>query len=414
MGPISSAVCIIVENESVPYDRRVWLEACALADRGYKVSVICPIGLIYTKRRETRDGVDIYRYWTPRAKGQFGHILEYLWALVAQIYLAIKVYAKTPFQILQACNPPDTTFLIALIFKALGVRFLFDHHDLSPELYLARYKRRGALYRLLCLAEWLSFQTADMCLSTNESFREIAITRGGMPPDRVVVVQTCADLREVQLAPHDSELSREFPHTVVYVGQMEPQDGVELLLRSIRYIVHTKRRSDVLFVLIGDGSELPRLKALADRWNLNRNIRFTGRIPHLQVGPYLSAADVCVAPDPSNPLNDRCSMIKIFEYMAYAKPTVLFDLKEGRRTTSGAALYACPNDTADFGEQVIKLLQSPSLRQKLGECARRRVEDTLNWEAQTRKLFAVFEALSLESEAIPSHRTSPEIRTLHH
>lgn len=408
----SPAVCIIVENESVPYDRRVWLEARSLVDRGYKVSVICPFGLIDRQRREIREGVDIYRYWTPRARGQFGHILEYLWALVAQLYLALAVYEKTRFQILQACNPPDTTFLIALIFKLHGVRFLFDHHDLSPELYLSRYGQRGVIYRLVCFAEWLSFQTADMCLTTNESFREIALTRGGVRPDRVAVVQTCADLRHVQPPPSDSAWKRGFPHLVVYVGQMEPQDGVELLLRSIRHIVHARHRHDILFVLIGDGSELRRLKALADRWKLNGNIEFTGRIPHDQVGPYLAAADACVAPDPLNPLNDHCSMIKIFEYMAYGKPTVLFDLKEGRRTTSGAALYACPNDTADFGEQVIKLLQSPSLRQELGACARRRVENDLNWEVQSKKLLAVFEALLLES-AVPSPETSAEVRRLH-
>ena len=391
------AICIIVENETVPHDRRVWLEALALTQAGYKVSVICPIGILCNVRRETREGIDIYRYWSLRARGRIAHLFEYLWALLAQIYLALVVYSRTQFRILQACNPPDTTFLIGFLFKLLGVRFVFDHHDLTPEFYLSRYKKRGLLYQLALIAEWLSFRTADMCLATNESFRQIAIKRGGMRPDRVVVVQTCAALCS-ELGSSDSQLKLGRQHLVVYVGQMEPQDGVELLLRSIRYIVKEKGRTDTLFVLIGSGTELPRLRALANQWEISDYISFTGRIPHKEVGPYLATADVCVAPDPLNSLNDSCSMIKIFEYMAYAKPVVLYDLREGRRSAAGAALYARPNDTQDFADQVTKLLDSAVLRNELGKSGRRRVENGLNWDAQSNKLLLTFETLLMQSE----------------
>ena len=393
--PVS--ICIIVENETVPYDRRVWLEALALRRAGYRVSVICPIGFVCNVRRETREGIDIYRYWSLRARGRIAHLFEYLWALLAQIYLALVVYSRTRFRILQACNPPDTTFLIGFLFKLLGVRFVFDHHDLTPEFYLSRYKRRGLLYQLALIAEWLSFRTADVCLATNESFRQIAIERGGMRPDRVVVVQTCAALGS-SLRSSDCQVKRGRQHLVVYVGQMEPQDGVELLLRSIWCIVKENGRSDTLFVLIGAGTELPRLRALADQWGLSDDITFTGRIPHKEVGPYLATADICVAPDPLNSLNDKCSMIKIFEYMAYGKPVVLYDLREGRRSAAGAALYARPNDTHDFAEQVTKLLDSALLRDQLGDCGRCRVVSGLNWDVQSKKLVLTFETLLFGSE----------------
>ena len=297
---LSVAVCIIVENETVPFDRRVWLEACALRKAGYRVSVICPKDFTFTRSRQTLEGVEIYRYWSFRARGKAGHLFEYAWALLAQFYLAVKVYADTRFQVLQACNPADTIFLIGAFFKILGVRFLFDHHDLCPELYDSRFGRRGLLYRFACIAERLSFRTADMSLATNESFREIAVARGGMKPERVVVVRTCADLQNIDRTVHHPELKQGHRHLVVYVGNMEPQDGVELLLQSIRHMVNRRQCEDVLFVLIGAGSELPRLRLLADQWNLTEKVTFIGRISHHEVGPYISAADVCVSPDPLN------------------------------------------------------------------------------------------------------------------
>jgi glycosyltransferase involved in cell wall biosynthesis len=385
-------ICIILENEAFPYDRRVWMEACTLQQAGYAVSVICPKSDAFRCPRAVLEGIEVYRYWSWNSRSILGHLCEYAWSFLAQFFLALRVYARTRFRILQACNPPDNIFLIALFFKLFGVRFIFDHHDLSPELYAARFKRhpgRSFLHGLACIAERLTFLTANCSIATNESFREIAITRGKMHPERVVVVQTCAELRkpgpEVEHRPenHGAQL-------VVYVGSMEPQDGLDLLLKSADYIVNERGRHEIRFIAIGSGTELPRLRAMASRRNFNGNFLFTGRMNHDKVQEYLAASDVCVAPDPFNSLNDRSSMVKIFEYMAHGKPTVLYLLKEGHRTLGDAALYARPNDPEHFGEQILKLVDSEPLRQKLGESARKRVETDLNWGVQSKKLLEAY------------------------
>jgi glycosyltransferase involved in cell wall biosynthesis len=387
------AVCIIVENQSVPDDWRAWQEARTLTQAGYRVAVICPKASGDESSREIREGIEIYRHAVWTASGHAGYILEYASALVAEFWLSWRVFAKTRFSVLHACNPPDTTFLIALPFKLLGVRFVFDHHDLSPELYESKFWKRGLLYRILCLAESLSFRFANLSLATNESYRQVAIARGNMKPDRVVVVQTCAELIDVERAEQRPELKRGKRHMVLYVGVMELQDGLKLLLESIKHLVREKRREDTHFLLVGSGSELPHLKTLAAQWGLNDFVEFTGFIWHEKVCSYLATADIGVAPDPLNPLNDKSTMIKILEYMAYSLPVVLYDLKEGRHTAGEAALYACPDDPVDFAEQVEKLLDSQSLRQKLGAIGRKRTEHDLNWKAQSEKLVQAYATL---------------------
>lgn len=396
---------MIVENETVPYDRRVWMEAGALRDAGYKVSVICPKGGRWQENYSVIDGIEIYRYWCWESDGILGHIFEYLWSLLAQFFLALRVYARSRFRVLHACNPPDTIFLIALFFKLFGVRFVFDHHDLSPELYLAKFgsqAERSLFYKLTCAAERITFRTADFSIATNESYKEIAISRGGMKPARVAVVQTCASREETNRAilkarqnGHGAQSAGNDAHgrrsaMVMYVGTIGPQDGVDLLLNAANHLVNQKGRDDIRFRIIGSGSELPRLKTMAENFSFNGNFEFVGRVDHDQVDEQLEVSDVCVAPDPRNSFTDNCSMIKIFEYMAHGKPVVLFDLKEGRRSAGDAALYARPNDPEDFAEQIVKLLDSAELREKLGECGRRRVEETFNWEVQSARLVQAY------------------------
>ena len=404
-------MCIIVENLPVPFDRRVWQEACALAEAGYRVSVICPKARGFEATRETLEGIEIYRHRLWEASGPLGYLLEYAWALVAEFYLALKVYARTRFRVLHACNPPDTIFLLGLFFKLFGVRFIFDHHDLNPELYEAKFGQRGFLYRVVCLAERLTFRTADVSIATNESYRDVARTRGGMRPDRVFVVRSCPELNRIRRGLPRPELKRGQRFLVVYVGVMGPQDGLDLLLESIEWIVRhhepprasdqapkseilnrSSRRDDTLFVLIGGGTELPRLQALAAERGLDAWIKFTGRIPDDELAAYLSTADICVAPDPKNPMNDKSTMNKILEYMAYARPVVLFDLTEGRRSAADAALYARPNDPVDFAEQILKLLDSEPLRQQLGETGRKRIEESQNWEVEKKALVDAYRA----------------------
>jgi len=398
-------VCIIVENQPVPFDRRVWQEARALLAAGYRVSIISPKAAGYEASEETLQGIEIYRHWTWAARGRFGYVFEYAFALAAEFWLAWKVYARSRFRIIQGCNPPDTLFLIALAFKPLGVRFVFDHHDLSPELYEAKFERRGLIYKLVRLAERLTFRSANLSIATNESYRELAIERGKMKPERVLVVQTCADLSEVSGEQEKSELKQGKRYMVLFVGVMERQDGVRLFIESIKYLVKEKRREDTRFVLIGSGTELPALKTLATQLGVGDFVEFTGLLPHEQVRPYLATADVCVAPDPLNPLNNKSTMIKILEYMAYARPIVLYELEEGRRTAGDSALYARPNDPTDFANQIEKLLDSEQLRTKLGEFGRKRTEEELNWKVQSAKLVAAYASLLSVEELAP--KTSP-------
>ncbi len=386
------AVCIIVENLPVPPDRRVWKEALALKEAGYDVSVICPKGLGCERSRETLDGIEIYRHAMWEASGKLAYLIEYGWALTAEFVLALRVYARTHFRILQACNPPDTIFLIGFFFKLLGVRFIFDHHDPTRELYEARFLRKGFLYQMVRLAEWLTFRTADVAIATNDSLKEIALDRGGISPDRSFVVRGCPDLKDFRPRAPRPELKEGRKHLVVYVGVMGPQDGVDLLLESIDYLVKKRGYRDTLFVLIGPGTEVPRLKAHVAGRNLDEYVKFTGPLYSDDLLAYLATAEVGVAPDPYNDLNDILTMIKIFEYMAYEVPVVLYDLTEGRRSAGDAALYARANDVFDFGDQIATLLDSPSMRRRLGAIGRSRIEGSLNWSVQKQILLTAYQA----------------------
>jgi glycosyltransferase involved in cell wall biosynthesis len=384
------AVCIIIENLPVPMDRRVWQESCALRDAGYRVSVICPKARGFVRSRETLEGIEIYRYCVWEASGPLGYLLEYALALAAQFRLALLVYARTRFRVLQACNPPDTIFLVALFFKLFGVRFIFDHHDLNPELYEAKFGRRDFGYKLVCWAERLTFRTADVSIATNESYREVASLRGKMHSERVFVVRSCPDLERVRKGPAQPELKEGRRYLVVYLGVMGPQDGLDLLLESIASIAHGSKRQDILFVLIGAGTELSQLKALAREKGLEPLVRFKGRLPDEEVAAYFSTADLGVAPDPATPMNDKSTMNKILEYMTFGLPVVLYDLTEGRRSAADAALYARPGDPEDFARQILKILDSESLRRELGACGRKRIEESLNWESEKRSLLEAY------------------------
>lgn len=386
-----TAVCIIIENLTVPVDRRMWQEARTLAEAGHRVSVVCPTGRGFEQTYEVRDGIEIYRHKLWEASGPAGYFLEYAVALASEFRLALKAYRRTHFRIIHAANPPDTIFLIALIFRFFGVRFIFDHHDLNPELYEAKFGRRGLFYRFVCLAERLTYRTATVSIATNESYREIALTRGGMSPERAFVVKSCPDLKNICIGPPRPELKLGKPLMVVYVGVMGPQDGLDLLLESIRYIVQEAGRHDVSFSLIGRGSETQKLKAWTAEKGLDSCVTFTGRVPDAEMWAYLSTADLGVAPDPKNPMNDKSTMNKILEYMAFGLPVVLYDLTEGRRSAGDAALYARPNDPIDFARRMLTLLDSEELRRTLGARARKRIEDGLNWDTEKRALLKAYE-----------------------
>jgi glycosyltransferase involved in cell wall biosynthesis len=393
-----TAVCIVVENLPVPLDRRVWREACALRDAGYRVSVICPKGKGFSAPYETLEGVEIYRHRALEASSAPGYLLEYSWALAAEFLLTLKVLGRTRFRILQACNPPDTIFLIGMFLKPFGVRFIFDQHDLGPELFEAKFGRRsGFLYTLTRFFERCSFRVADICIATNESFKDVAVTRGGKDPRNVFVVRNCPDLTKFRRP--EALISNKFGRSMVvtYVGFMGTQDGLDLLLESIEHIVKRENRQDTHFVLVGGGTVIPDLQAIISKKNLEAYVTLTGQVSHDEVATYLSNGDVGVAPDPKNAMNDNSTMVKILEYMAFHLPVVLFDLKEGRNIAGPAALYAIPNDPIDFANQITKLLDCKELRQQLGECGRRRIEETLNWEVERKSLLQAYDA-ALQSD----------------
>lgn len=387
-----TGVCIVVENLPVPLDRRVWKEAHALRDAGYQVSVICPKGRGFTASYEVLDGIEIYRHHAWEGSRVWGYLLEYSWALLAEFFLTLKVFARTRFRILQACNPPDTIFLIALFLKLFNVRFIFDQHDLGPELFEAKFgNRSGLFYRLSRFLEYCSFRVANTCIATNDSFKDIAVTRGKKHPKNVFVVRNCPDLAKFKgpQAGATNKFGRSF--LVAYVGFMGSQDGLELLLESIEHIVHHDKREDTHFVLVGGGSILQELEQIIAEKNLASHVTLTGQVSHDEVAAWLSVADVGVAPDPKNAMNDKLTMIKILEYMAFSLPVVLFDLEEGRRIAGSAALYATPNDPVNFARQVTTLLDCGDLRRQLGACGRKRIEDSLNWETEKRSLIKAYD-----------------------
>lgn len=387
-------VLIIVENLPVPFDRRVWQEATTLARAGYVVSVVCPTGKGHEARRETLNGIHIYRYRLPlEADGFLGYVVEYGWALAAQLLLALRVLRERGFDAIHACNPPDNIFMIGAPFKLFGKRFLFDHHDINPELFEAKFGKRGVLHRGLLLAERLTFRTADVSIATNESYREIAIERGGMDPDRVFVVRSGPDLSRVRPMPPDPLLKQGRRYLVGYVGVMGTQEGIDYLLRAVRIMVSELNRTDVHFGLVGGGTELEAMKQYAEELGIGEYVTFTGRVPDEPMLTMLSTADVCVNPDVANVMNDKSTMNKIMEYMALGKPVVQFDLTEGRRSALEASVYAKRNDERDLALRILELLDDEERRRRMGEYGRRRVENDLQWDHEAPKLLAAYETL---------------------
>jgi glycosyltransferase involved in cell wall biosynthesis len=385
-------VLIIVENLPCPFDRRVWQEALALRAQGHTVSIICPKGRGYDKGYELLDGIHIHRHPLPvEAESAFGYGLEYLLALLMEFGLALRIALTRGFDVIHACNPPDTIFLIGRFFKAFGKRFIFDHHDINPELYEAKFGRRDVWYRLLCRLERWTFATADVSIATNESYRRIAIERGRMAPSKVFVVRSGADLSRVRLLPPRAELRRGKAHLVGYVGVIGKQEGLDLLLQAVAYMRGTLRRDDTHFVIVGDGTELAAIRQMARKLAIDDCIEFTGRIPDGSLWEILSTADVCVNPDRANDMNDKSTMNKIIEYMALGKPIVQFDLTEGRFSAGEASLYARPNDVEDLAVKLCELLDDPERRVHMGAIGRNRVEHSLAWHHQIPQLLEAYQ-----------------------
>lgn len=390
-------VLIIVQNLPVPFDRRVWLEALTLTEAGYRVSVISPKGKNkHILGYEHRCGVHIYRYSVPLdARGVLGYAFEFIYCWCMTAYLSLKILHRHGFDIIHACNPPETYFLLAKLYKPFGRKFIFDHHDLSPEMFLAKYpqKKGRRLYRFLTYLELQTFRTADVVIATNESHRRIAVKRGGVRPEQVFVVRTGPDFERLQIKPIRNELKRGKKFLVCYLGEMCPQDGVELLIEAVRYLVRDLCFEDALFTLVGGGPALPQLEAQVKELGLDDSVIFAGRVSDEVLCEYLSTADVCVDPDPLTEWSDKSTMNKIMEYMAFKKPIVAFDLKENRYSAKQAAIYTPPNDTVEFSKNILSLLKNKKKREKMGEFGFQRVKDELLWDFSKPKLLDAYRAL---------------------
>jgi len=390
-------ILIIVENLPVPFDRRVWQEARTLKGAGYQVCVICPKGMEFTSSYECIDGIHIYRHKLPfEADGALGYVAEYGSALFWEFLLSCRIAIKHGFDVIQGCNPPDTIFIIGLFFKLFGKKYVFDHHDVNPELYEAKFGTRGVLYKVVSLLEKLTFKTADMSIATNESYRRIAIERGGMDPQDVVVVRSGPDLARMKIAPPDQAEKHGRSTLVGYVGVMGKQEGVDLLLEAVQYIVKTKGYTDIHFTMVGRGTEFAALSAYSEELGITEHVTFIGRVPDEELLRVLNASDICVNPDRVNAMNDLSTMNKIMEYMALGKPIVQFELTEGKVSAQGASLYAEPNNIADFGDKIIALAQNPEQRAEMGHIGRERIETRLNWQHEGPKLLSFYDKLFTE------------------
>jgi len=384
-------VLIIVENSPVPFDPRVWKEARSLQKNGYDVTVLCPRDKGYERGYEFIEGVRVYRHpRTDDGNSPFGYLLEYSSALFWEFIYSWWIFLRHGFHVIQGCNPPDTIFLVALPFKLFGVKYIFDHHDVNPELYFSKYGKQGFLYKVLIWFEKLTFRFSDVVMSTNRSYGDLAVARGGLDPADVFIVRNGPDSKTFKAVPPKPALKYNKPFLVGYVGTMSIQEGLDILLDVALYIKNIGR-NDVHFTCVGGGPGLAGLQKMVQDKQLEDTVNFTGRIPDEQLLDVLSTADVCVNPDKPCEMNDISTMIKIMEYMSLGKPIVQFDLKEGRFSAQEASLYADnTNQVADFAAKILWLLDNPSERKKMGELGRKRIEEELGWEYSVKNLLAAY------------------------
>jgi glycosyltransferase involved in cell wall biosynthesis len=392
---VDRRVLIIVQNLPVPFDRRVWLECQALVSAGYRVAVVCPKGS-GDPSYQVIDAVQLYKY-RPYAPGgsKLSFIAEYAYSFLATAWLTLKARRSGRFAVIQACNPPDIFWPIALGFRAIdGTKFVFDHHDLCPELYESRFPDGARLpYAALRVLERRTHRAADHVIATNDSYREIAVRRSGKAPGEVTVVRTGPDPQRLRRGATDPAQRRGRRFLVAYIGVMGPQDGVDIVVQAADIVVRELGRDDIAFTLIGSGDRFDSLVALRDQLGLAGTVEFTGRAPDELVTRILSTADIGLSPDPKNPLNDLSTMNKSMEYMSFELPVVAFDLRETRVSLGDAAVYVKPNDVRDYAGAIVRLLDDGEARARLGKLGRARIEQELAWSYQERAYLGVYQRL---------------------
>jgi glycosyltransferase involved in cell wall biosynthesis len=386
-------VVILVQNLPVPFDRRVWQESVALAAAGYKVHVVCPATPEHRARRETVDGISIYRYWAgPEARRFAGYIVEYLIALVAQFRLVMGIRRRHHVAVTHICNPPDLLFLVALPLVLLGSCLVYDHHDACPELMLAKgHAENGLQVRIAKVLERLTYRFCNVSVETNDSYRDIALSRGRMSGEDVFVVRSAPDSERFAGASPDDRWRGGRAYLVGYVGVMALQDGLDYLIEAARVIIRDWDRQDIQFVLVGAGPEYRRICERVRALGLGEHVQLTGRLPDDELGTVLATADVCVNPDEANRMNDISTMNKVLEYMALGRPMVQFDLREGRISADEASLYAARNDCRSFASCIVELIDDGAARARMGQFGKQRLMTTLSWDLQVPALLAAYE-----------------------
>ncbi len=379
---------MVIENLPAPFDRRVWQEATTLKEHGAKVSIICPKMKGYEKAYEVIEDIEIYRHPLKEGKGALGYLVEYSQAILWEFVLSWRIFFKKKFHVIHGCNPPDLIFLTALFFKPLGVKYVFDHHDINPELYISKFEKKGFFYKLMLLFEKLTFKTANFSIATNESYKKIAVERGKMKSEKVQVVRSGPKLERLKLIDPVPELKKGKKYLIGYIGVIGEQEGLDLLLDSAKYIL--SKRNDVHFGIVGGGTHLDEIKELCKQMNLFEHFDFYGRVDDKTMLQVLNTADVCVNPDRPTAMNDLSTMNKIMEYMALKKPIVQYTLKEGRYSAKDASLYAKNTDPIDFAEKIIELLNNEEKRKKMGEYGYNRVLSELSWEHENKNLIHIY------------------------
>ena len=393
MSPRPRRVLIVVENLPVPFDRRVWLEATTLAKHGDRVTVICPKAKNFKKTHEVIEDVEIFRYSLPlEASGPLGFALEFAWCFVATALISLYVaVAGRGFDVLHTCNPPDTFWLLGRFWKLFGKRYIFDHHDLSAEMFAVKFGRQsGMLYRCLLWLERQSMLAADVVITTNESHKAIALSRGGKRAEDVIVVRSGPDLNRLAVYPPDPAYRAGKQHLLVYLGEICKQDGVDYMVRAVKLLAEQHGRQDFRVLFVGGGPHQPAIKAYAEEQGIMSYTAFTGRVSDEELCRILSSATLGIDPDPKNPWSDKSTMNKVIEYMHFGLPVVAFDLHETRVSAAGAGLYAAANSEADLAAAIANLLDAPDRMAEMAAEGKRRVRDVLAWNHSVPPLLAAY------------------------
>jgi glycosyltransferase involved in cell wall biosynthesis len=387
-------ILFIVENNPVPHDIRVWNEALAVKEFGYNVTILCPRSIKSPKKFEIIDNIRIYRHYIPfEADGKFALLLEYLNAIFWEFILSIFIFMKRPFDFIHAANPPDHIFLIAAFFKIFKVKFIFDHHDLTPENYLAKFHRKDLFYKISLLMEKMTFRIADTVITTNESYQKIALTRGNKKIEEIFVVRNGPDLSRIPQVVPNNKWKSNFKYLVAYVGNIGSQENIDILLKIVEYLVNKKKFVSIKYTIIGTGPQLEKMIQLCISMKIDQYVTFTGYIPYKDFYEILATADLCINPELSNAFTDKSTMLKIMDYMTFGKPIVQFETTEGKVTAGEAGFYVKENNIAHFGDAIINLLDDPQNRKQMGEIGRKRIEEQLNWNVQKKSLKAAYQYL---------------------